>query len=88
MFSISKHSNYTHVLSSIFRMKPENIPWGTSGAEYVVEATGVFTSTESAKAHIKGGAKKVIITAPSNDAPMFVMGVNESSYDPSMEVIR
>ena len=69
-------------------MKPETIPWGSSGAEYVVEATGVFTSTDSAKAHIKGGAKKVIITAPSNDAPMFVMGVNEGSYDSSMEVIR
>lgn len=69
-------------------MKPESIPWGSVGAEYVIEATGVFTSTESAKAHIKGGAKKVIITAPSNDAPMFVMGVNETSYNPSMEVIR
>lgn len=69
-------------------MKPETIPWGSAGAEYVVEATGVFTSTESAKAHIKGGAKKVIITAPSNDAPMFVMGVNEHTYNSSMEVIR
>lgn len=69
-------------------MKPENIPWGSNGAEYVIEATGVFTSTDTAKAHLKGGAKKVIITAPSNDAPMFVMGVNETTYDPSMEVIR
>lgn len=69
-------------------MKPETIPWGTAGADYVIEATGVFTNTESAKAHIKGGAKKVIITAPSNDAPMFVMGVNESTYQTSMEVIR
>lgn len=69
-------------------MKPENIPWGSVGADYVVEATGVFTSTDSAKAHIVGGAKKVIITAPSNDAPMFVMGVNEDSYNTSMQVIR
>lgn len=69
-------------------MKPENIPWGSVGADYVVEATGVFTSTDSAKAHIVGGAKKVIITAPSNDAPMFVMGVNEDSYNTSMHVIR
>lgn len=69
-------------------MKPETIPWGSAGAEYVIEATGVFTSTESAKAHIKGGARKVIITAPSNDAPMFVMGVNENKYNSSMEVIR
>lgn len=69
-------------------MKPETIPWGTVGAEYVIEATGVFTTTESAHAHIKGGAKKVIITAPSNDAPMFVMGVNEATYESSMQVIR
>lgn len=69
-------------------MKPENISWGSVGAEYIIEATGIFTTYESAKVHIKGGAKKVIITAPSNDAPMFVMGVNESSYSSSMEVIR
>lgn len=72
----------------MFRMKPENIPWGNNGADYIIEATGVFTSIDSAKAHIKGGAKKVIITAPSNDAPMFVMGVNEATYDSSMEIIR
>ena len=69
-------------------MKPENIPWSSVGADYVIEATGVFTSTDSAKAHIVGGAKKVIITAPSNDAPMFVMGVNEDSYNTTMQVIR
>ena len=69
-------------------MKPEQIPWAESGAAYVIEATGVFTSTDGAKAHLTGGAKKVIITAPSNDAPMFVMGVNEENYDPSMQVIR
>lgn len=69
-------------------MKPEAIPWGSVGVDYVIEATGVFTTTDSASAHIKGGAKKVIITAPSSDAPMFVMGVNESSYKSSMTVIR
>jgi glyceraldehyde 3-phosphate dehydrogenase len=66
---------------------PAAIPWGETGAYYVVESTGVFTSTDKASAHLKGGAKKVVISAPSGDAPMFVVGVNEKSYKPEYNVV-
>lgn len=68
-------------------MDPSNIPWGECGAEYVIESTGVFTVTEKASAHFKGGAKKVVISAPSKDAPMFVMGVNNKTYTKDMNVV-
>jgi glyceraldehyde 3-phosphate dehydrogenase len=66
---------------------PGNIPWSETGAYYVVESTGVFTTTDKAKAHLKGGAKKVVISAPSADAPMFVMGVNNETYKSDIEVL-
>nr|GEU76201.1 glyceraldehyde-3-phosphate dehydrogenase of plastid 2 [Tanacetum cinerariifolium] len=66
---------------------PAMIPWGDSGADYVVESSGIFTTLDSASAHKKGGAKKVVISAPSADAPMFVVGVNETTYKPNMDIV-
>ena len=68
-------------------MDPKNIPWGELGVEYVLECSGVFTTLEKARAHIDAGAKKVIISAPSKDAPMFVMGVNNDKYTPDMNIV-
>jgi len=63
---------------------PANIPWGEYGVDIVVESTGLFTDATKAKAHIAGGAKKVIISAPaSNEDATFVMGVNNADYDPA-----
>ena len=67
---------------------PSDIPWGKLGAEYVVESTGLFLTKEKAQGHIDAGAKKVIMSAPSkDDTPMFVMGVNNTTYDPSMTFV-
>ena len=68
-------------------MEPKNIPWGQTGVEYVLECSGVFTTMDKASAHLEGGAKKVIISEPSKDAPMFVMGVNNDKYTPDMNIV-
>ena len=68
-------------------MDPKNIPWGELGVEYVLECSGVFTTMEKAQAHLDAGAKKVLISAPSKDAPMFVMGVNNETYSSDMNIV-
>merc|ERR1712032_285501 len=67
---------------------PTKIPWGQAGADYICESTGVFTNQEKAGLHLKGGAKKAIISAPPKDSvPIFVMGVNNSGYNSDMDVV-
>ncbi len=78
-----------HKINVFAEKDPVNIPWGKVGAEYVVESTGVFATTEKASAHIKAGAKKVIISAPAKDkeTPTFVCGVNLDTYTKDMKVV-
>ena len=66
---------------------PSLIPWKSAEVEYVVESTGVFTTYEKASAHLKAGAKKVVVSAPGKEMPMFVMGVNEKTYTPDMDIV-
>ncbi|XP_013866804.1 glyceraldehyde-3-phosphate dehydrogenase [Austrofundulus limnaeus] len=76
-----------HKITVFQERDPANIKWADAGVDYVVESTGVFTTIEKASAHLKGGAKRVVISAPSADAPMFVMGVNHDKYDKSMKIV-
>ena len=70
------------------KFKPEEIPWGELGVEYVGESTGLFLTKEKAQGHLDAGAKKVVMSAPSkDDTPMFVMGVNNTTYDTSMNFV-
>lgn len=66
---------------------PSQLPWGKLDTDFVVESTGLFTKMEKAEGHLKAGAKKVVISAPSADAPMFVMGVNEKTYKSDMKIV-
>jgi len=76
-----------HEIAVYAKRNPDEIPWGQHGADYVVESTGVFTKIDKASLHLKGGCKHVIISAPSEDAPMFVMGVNHTQYNSSLPVV-
>lgn len=76
-----------HAIAVFDKRDPAEIPWGSAGAEYVVESTGVFTTIDKAGLHFTGGAKKVVISAPSADAPMFVVGVNHTKYTSDLNVV-
>jgi len=76
-----------HEVAVYAKREPAEIPWGEHHADYVVESTGIFTTADKAALHIKGGAKHVVISAPSADAPMFVMGVNHTTYNKSLAVV-
>jgi len=78
-----------HEITVYAEKDPVNIPWNKDGhgAEVVVESTGIFLTKEKASVHLKGGASRVVITAPSPDAPMFVMGVNEETYTKDVQIL-
>lgn len=80
---VIEFNNSRHTIRLSHERDPEKIPWKELGVEYVIECTGKFLTQETASAHLRAGAKKVILSAPAkDDTPMFVMGVNEASYDP------
>lgn len=77
-----------HFVKVFHETDPTKIGWGSVGADYVCESTGVFLSKEKGELHIKGGAKKVVLSAPPKDAsPIFVVGVNHDNYTSDMSVV-
>jgi len=76
-----------HAIAVYVEKDPTKIPWSATGVEVVVESTGVFTDKAKAAQHLQGGAKRVVISAPSNDAPMYVCGVNEQTYTADVAIL-
>ncbi len=76
-----------HAITVYQERDPADLPWGKIGVEYVIDATGIFKTKALAQKHLDAGAKKVLITAPSKDAPMFVMGVNADKYTPDIKIL-
>jgi len=79
-----------HFVSCMAVRNPAELPWSQLGADYVVESTGLFTGYEGAENHLKAGAKRVVLSAPTKDpeqVPTFVVGVNHESYDPDCDRI-
>jgi len=76
-----------HAITVYGARDPDKIPWKEAGADVVVESTGVFLTLDKCKLHLAAGAKKVVITAPSPDAPIFVMGVNNTKYTKDLDVV-
>ena len=76
-----------HKIKVFSEKDPAALPWGELGVDVVIESTGIFTTMEKAGAHLDAGAKRVVISAPSKDAPMFVMGVNNDKFTPDMKIV-
>ncbi|KAJ3341715.1 hypothetical protein HDU93_004349 [Gonapodya sp. JEL0774] len=76
-----------HAITLFTAMKPEDIGWAATGAEYIVESTGAFTSAKKCEPHLKAGAKKVIISAPADETPTYVYGVNHLKYNVDEKIV-
>ena len=77
-----------HFVRCFHESDPANLPWADAGAEYIADCTGAFLTEEKCQAHFKGGAKKVVMSAPPKDnSPIFVMGVNNDKYTTDMNIV-